>query len=127
MDDDENIRRNMKPINIARDYSDVPGPRYVHEGPHSGEDFRESILLPQFKAARQADEQLTIELDGARYGYPTSFLEEAFGGLARSVGIDVALAGLTFISVKSPLLVDEIEGYIRDAEKTGRQRRAAAR
>lgn len=115
----------MSTINIAREFSRVPGPRYRHEGPHSGEEFREDMLLPRFNQSRKAGEKLTIELDGARFGYPTSFLEEAFGGLARIVGIETALQGLVLMASETPLLPVEITRYIRDANKTSRQRAAA--
>lgn len=112
----------MNAINIAKEFSMLPGPRYQSEGDHSGEEFRERILRPRFTAAQKAGEKLTIDLDGVTFGYPTSFLEEAFGGLARIVGIDVAMDGLVFRSGQEPGLPDEIRGYIRDAEKTSRQR-----
>jgi len=34
-------------INIARDFSPTPGPRYIHEGNNSGELFRKEILYPK--------------------------------------------------------------------------------
>ena len=68
---------------------------------------------------------VAIELDGVRYGYPTSFLEEAFGGLARQVGSDIALRHLHFVSTEDLLLRDEIERYIRYAFKTSEQRQRA--
>ena len=69
-------------INIANDYTKSPGGRYITEGEHSGEDFREKILLPAFEKCQKNDEELIINLDGG-YGYWSSFLEEAFAGLAR--------------------------------------------
>jgi len=113
---------NMNAINIANDFSKLPGPRYINEGAHSGEDFRDRILRPKFAAAQKAGEKLAIDLDGVTFGYPTSFLEEAFGGLARLVGIEIVLEGLVFRSVQEPSLPEEIRQYIRDAEKTSRQR-----
>lgn len=109
-------------INIAREFSNLPGPRYQNEGPHSGEQFRESLLQPRFEEARRLAAKLTIELDGAKFGYPSSFLEESFGGLARIFGIDSVLETLIFESSEEPLLTDEIKGYIVDALKTSRQR-----
>jgi hypothetical protein len=115
----------MKPINIAQDFSKVPGPRFRAEGPNSGEEFRETILQPRFEEARRAGVKLIIELDGAMFGYPASFLEESFGGLARDFGIEAVRDGLTFVSRDEPMLLNEIAEYIRDAEKTSRQRAAA--
>src|SRR4051794_13814569 len=107
-------------INIAREFSDLPGPRYKEEGEHSGQDFRERILQPKFDEARRTHQRLMIELDGAKFGYPSSFLEESFGGLARQFGSEAVLQTLVFQSAEEPLLVDEIKGYIADALKTSR-------
>ncbi len=37
-----------KKINIAKDYSPVLGGRWIALGPHSGEDFYNTILEPSF-------------------------------------------------------------------------------
>ncbi len=100
----------MKIINIARDFSDAPGARYYDDGPNSGQEFREKILEPAFKA----EDKITVILDGTE-GYATSFLEESFGGLARKYGPDAVKEKITFISEEDPLLVDEIMGYIQEA------------
>ena len=68
----------MQTINIARDYTPFPGGRYRRNGKGSGQEFREKFLVPPLKM----NEHLVVELDGAS-GYPSSFLEEAFGGLVR--------------------------------------------
>lgn len=99
-------------IYVCTDFSETPGARYRSEGNFSGEEFRESLLVPKFLEAIQAGEKLTINLDGG-YGYPTSFLEEAFGGLARAYGAQVVLDTLEFISLDEPALIHEIEGYIK--------------
>jgi len=98
-------------IRIATDFTETPGARYRNEGDFSGEEFRESILEPKFLEAKNKGEQLTIDLDGG-YGYPTSFLEEAFGGLARKHGADSVSATLVFVSRDEPSLVNEIQEYI---------------
>jgi hypothetical protein len=61
----------------------------------------------------KTDDTITINLDGTE-GYPTSFLEEAFGGLAREFGADLVLGRLQFVSLEEPNLLDEIRGYIID-------------
>lgn len=99
-------------INICRDFSETPNARYRNEGPHSGEEFRETILEPNFLEARTRKEKLIINLDGG-YGYPTSFLEEAFGGLARKYSSKEVAETLTFISEDEPSLINEILGYIK--------------
>ena len=73
-------------VNIAEDYSKVPGGRYIEDGPFSGQDFRENILLPKFQEAKRQNVILQVNLDGG-YGYGSSFLDEAFGGLARELHV----------------------------------------
>jgi hypothetical protein len=67
-------------IKVSTEFSRTPGGRYYTDGPASGEQFREEFLLP----ALRAHDNITIDLDGAR-GYPSSFLEEAFGGAVRKL------------------------------------------
>ncbi len=98
-------------IDIAHDFSDTPGARYISEGPDSGELFRRNFLEPFFKQDIE-NKRLTIILDGTA-GYATSFLEEAFGGLARLYGKNVVLNKISFISNDDALLVDEIISYIK--------------
>lgn len=64
-------------INIARDFSTKPVGRFREDGPHSGQVFREDFLVPNLEKG-----DVIIVLDGTE-GYPSSFLEEAFGGLMR--------------------------------------------
>lgn len=66
-------------IHIATDFSRSPGGRYREDGESSGEQFRDDFLIP----ALRDNERVTVILDDTD-GYPSSFLEEAFGGLIRS-------------------------------------------
>ena len=101
-------------ISVARDFSRTPGPRRREDGPHSGQKFLDEVLRPAFQAAIAARTVLHVDLDGCA-GFPTSFLEEAFGGLAREFGADIVLKGLSFTSFDEPLIVEEIHTYIREA------------
>ena len=38
-------------INIAKDFSPIPGARYPIEGDFSGQEFRQTILAPKLKDA----------------------------------------------------------------------------
>ena len=107
-------------INICKDFSETPNARYRAEGPHSGEEFREMLLEPRFIEAREKKEKLVINLDGG-YGYPTSFLEEAFGGLARKYGSKEVTETLTFVSEDEPSLIQEILGYVTHCGQKGEQ------
>lgn len=102
-------------LNIANEFSLFTGPRSRSEGDHSGEQFRAELLAPRFKEAVSAGTVLQVDLDGA-FGYATSFLEEAFGGLARAHGIDTVLEVLSFKSDDEPYLIDDIRRYIREAK-----------
>ena len=50
-------------------------------------------------------------------GSPSSFLEEAFGGLARLHGKERCGRRLKFISVEDPLLLKEIAKYIEGGDR----------
>ena len=107
-------------IVICRDFSETPNARYRAEGPDSGEEFRESLLEPKYILARNSNQKLIINLDWA-YGYPTSFLEEAFGGLARKYGSAEVADTLEFISEDEPSLIQEINGYIQNCKDREKQ------
>lgn len=100
----------MITINIAKDFSRSPGPRYESIGPHSGERFRNEILLPAIRKS----EDLKIILDGT-LGYGSSFLEEAFGGLVRGGTDRDYIDRIQFVSEEEPELIDEILEYIHEA------------
>ncbi len=95
----------------------LPGPRFETQGVGSGEEFREKHLRPAFKKAIENDEKLHVDMDGAPWGYPTSFLEEAFGGLARIEGTSKARNCIRIKSESEPLLEREIMHYIEHGEK----------
>jgi len=101
---------------IATQYTETPGPRYVKEGTYSGEDFRDSVLKNLLNQAKNENKRIMIDFDGG-YGYPTSFLEEAFGGLVRDTK-DKKIANLfEFKSDEEPALIDEVKLYISEAIK----------
>ena len=101
-------------LNIAREFSDVPGPRFRNEGDNSGQEFLEILLRPKFDEAEKAKKKILVDLDGG-CGYPTSFLEEAFGGLARRYSHERVLKVLEFKSDEEPYLISDIRRYIQEA------------
>lgn len=101
-------------LRIADVFTKTPGPRNQAEGDYSGEAFLEKCLEPKFLEARSRGVVLLVVLDGTE-GYATSFLEAAFGGLARKFDPTEILKTLTFQSDDEPFLVDEIQEYIREA------------
>lgn len=70
-------------INIAREFTRYPGPRYQQDGPYSGEVFRDTVLVAALNDAIASGGTVTVILDGVA-GYGSSFLEESFGGLLRA-------------------------------------------
>ena len=48
-------------INIAVDFSRIPGARYPEEGDFSGQEFRQTILLPKLQQAIKKKEIHTID------------------------------------------------------------------
>lgn len=66
-------------IKVKNRFNDEPYGRYRSDSDFSGESFREDHLIPSLNGC----DKLIIEMDGV-LGYPTSFLEEAFGGLVRA-------------------------------------------
>lgn len=99
-------------INIGKDFSNTPGARHKTDGPFSGEQFREELLEKYFEDKKD-NSPITIVLDETE-GYATSFLEEAFGGLARKYTKKRCLERLRFIS-EDKLLIDEIKNYIENS------------
>lgn len=104
----------MIQINVAEQFSKRPIGRYLSDGNSSGEAFRLKFLLP----ALEGTSPVVVNLDGVA-GYPSSFLEEAFGGLVR-------VHGYTFADLRRRLRLqnadpafdtyeDEIWNYIGEA------------
>jgi len=102
-------------IKIADDYTKTPGVREEIEGDFPGEEFLKKILLPRFKQAIAEKKKLYVDLDDTA-GYATSFLESAFGGLAREYkDHKIVLENIEFKSDDNPFLEDDIKEYIKDA------------
>ena len=107
----------MIKISIAKDFSDTPGGRFAKEGKFSGEEFRNSVLKPKYLEAKAKGEKLEINLDGC-FGYPSSFIDESFGGLAREMNDSTIFDDVIFISNDQPTLVDFIMSCAK-TEKDG--------
>ena len=102
-------------IEIAKAFSKYPAGRYIIDGNESGERFRDSFLLPALHAGN-----VEIVLDGVA-GLPSSFLEEALGGLIRKgISLHMLEERLTIIA-ETPRMASYPEQawrYIRDAAKS---------
>lgn len=101
----------MITVSVAKDFTRFPAGRYKRNGETSGEAFRERFLEEPIRRG----EHVTVEFDGT-VGYGSSFLEEAFGGIVRSlkVSAEFVLEHLT-LQTSDPSLRDEVREYILDA------------
>lgn len=102
-------------INIASEYSDKPGGRWRRLGPNSGEDFYDTVLLPRFENAISCERKLFVYLDGAK-SYPSSFLDQSFGELARNKGKEVVNNNIVFKTSDFQWVVDYIKREIWDVK-----------
>lgn len=99
---------------FVKEFAEFPGPRYIKLGDYSGEEFRDTMLIPAIKEYGD----VSVVLDGA-YSYGSSFLEEAFGGIVR-LGIpkrQVLFVRDNLVSKDDDSLITEIQSYIDDALK----------
>ena len=103
-------------INIADDFSDTPDGRTPADSDFSGERFRKELLLPMYNEALRTGVKLEIYFDGC-YGCPPSFLEEAFGGMAREEKIRGILDNIILIANDDETIHTRVEKYVREAEK----------
>ncbi len=94
------------------DFSPFPAGRYVTDGPYSGQAFRDNVLIPQLTE----NDLVQVDLNGA-FGFGSSFLEEAFGGLVRvgKFSLKTLKEKLKINSEDDPLVADEIWLYIESA------------
>jgi hypothetical protein len=103
---------NTKTIKISKEFSVTPkGREYPKDGEFTGDKFRKEFIEPIFD---QYD-KIIINLDDL-YGCPSSFREEAFGGLARIYSPEKVLAKLEFVCTDEPPLVDTIINDIKHAK-----------
>ncbi len=104
----------MIEIYIANEYSETLGGRFIRGGRYSGEEFRDTLLLPRYLEALNGNKKLRIYFDGT-YGYSPSFLDEAFGGLARLRKGEDTLSVMEFVSNDEPGLAGYIKGKVDKA------------
>ncbi len=104
-----------KLIQVAEQFSRFPAGRTT--GPANGASFREKLLVP----ALDENEQVIVDFNGV-VGLPSSFLEEAFGGLVRNG----AIKSLNGFSEKLKIVADKpnihraaelIKRYVSEALK----------
>lgn len=102
-------------INIAKDFSLTPGPRYTWQGEFSGQLFRDSFLIKYFSDPND-ETIINIYIDGVE-GYPPSFLEETFGGLVRKFGRDRVIKKINIVAIKLKYFKEQALKFIQDAKE----------
>jgi len=105
----------MLRIHIASEFSDAPGARYRKDGEKSGEEFFEVLLRPRFADALAQWKKLTVDLD-VTFGYPSSFLSEAFGRLFKEFGGKKIWDTLVLKSEEDASLPNLIKSLLKDYE-----------
>jgi hypothetical protein len=100
-------------INVAQDFSDAPGARYIEDGDSSGEEFYIKLLRDKFQEALDKKVKLIVDLDGT-YGYATSFISEAFGSLSNDFGPETVLKNIEIKSDEDTRLKDYTIQLIKD-------------
>jgi len=104
-------------IDVASDFSPFPGGRSSLHGEFNGASFRELHLEPPLRDKKS----IVVVFDGVA-GLPSSFVEEAFGGLVRErliMTINDYKSRIRIVA-ESPAVKNApqmIERYIRDALK----------
>jgi hypothetical protein len=94
-------------INIVKDFSEYPGPRYIEQGSDSGEKFFKEILDIKMSEAIENGLMFEVDLDGTA-GYASSFLDEAFGRLTLKYSKEMLIKHLKIISNDEPDWIEMI-------------------
>ncbi len=98
-----------KPLVLSvANYTENPGPRYIRQGDSSGEDFYLSILNKAFVECIQKDLMLLVDLDGTS-GYPSSFLDEAFGELVYDFSLEEVKKRVRFTTTMFKKRKEQVE------------------
>lgn len=102
-------------IDIGKDFSTSCGGRYRADSKHSGEEFRDDILIPAIKKAIAGEVVcVVVDLDN-QIAFTGAFLEEVFGGLTRALG-EEARRYLQIRAFRRPDRAEKAEYYMRRAE-----------
>ncbi|MCL6234056.1 STAS-like domain-containing protein [Acinetobacter sp. ANC 5579] len=102
-------------INVGEEFYPRPAGRFYTDGSHSGQRFREEMLLPAIQKLK-ANEKLIVDFSLVTMA-GSSFLEESFGGLIRKKKITKeSLLDILEIITKRKIIKDRIYEYINDAK-----------
>jgi len=97
--------------NFSEEYTKYPGGRFERLGPFSGEDFRENVLRDYFNSGTK----IKIDATGIVTSFSPSFLDEAFGQLAREYGLQKFVETVELFSSDNPGLKEKMMYYVERA------------
>ena len=80
------------------DFAEAPGPRYAIWGNHSGEEFYVKVLNSAMAECVRDNKLLEVLLDGTA-GYPSSFLDQAFGELVYDFSVKIVKERVEIVTV----------------------------
>jgi hypothetical protein len=95
---------------VAREYTRFPGGRRRQNGDHSGEEFRETVVIPLLDKY----DLITFDLTGSA-GYSSGFLDEAFGEIGSILGMAEAKRRIKIVASDDPDAVETAWQRIEDA------------
>jgi hypothetical protein len=103
----------MKEIryDFAKEYSPYPGGRFIKLGDFSGEEFREKVLVPVFEAG----DRIVIDASGVKTSFSPSFLDEAFGEVAKRYTLKKFFETVKVFSTENELLEEKVKHYAEGA------------
>lgn len=101
----------MVEINIALHFTKTPGARNYDDGKKSGEEFFHQVLQPKYLQATKEGTKLKIVIDGIE-GFPSSFINEAFGLLGNTYPPEEVWNNLIIVSTEVPKYVKKIKESI---------------
>lgn len=102
---------------VSKNFTRFPGGRRKQHGPHSGEEFRETVVLPLLDKY----EFVIFDLSGSA-GYSSGFLDEAFGELGAILGLQEARRRISIVADDDPESVETAWRRIEDAaQERGRK------
>ncbi|RYY79892.1 MAG: DUF4325 domain-containing protein [Moraxellaceae bacterium] len=111
-------------INIAQDFNRRPVGRSRKNSSHSGEAFRDDILLPKLQEVIEINDgsKILVDFTGTTM-QGSSFLEEAFGGILRNYNFtaDILKKYLTIVSPRRPAIEQTIWQYIEEQQSRNKK------
>ena len=99
---------------FATQYSPYPGGRFIRLGEYSGEDFRETVLVPVVESG----DFIEIDATGVKLSFSPSFLDEAFGGLVKKYGLKKVKETISFSAKDNRDLEGKMWSFAEKADKS---------